>query len=473
MGGADGFQLTRLLFQRSLGLVYLVAFVSALNQFRPLLGERGLLPAPDFMKAVAFFDSPSLFYFFPKDAAFSAAAWLGIALSCLAVSGVADGGSQALSFGVWAGLWVLYLSFVNVGQIFYAFGWESLLLEAGFYAMFLGPLGTAAPRAVIWMLRWLMFRVMLGAGLIKLRGDPCWRDMTCLDYHFETQPMPNGLSWYFHWAPVWTRRLGVGFNHFAEVIAPFGLFLPSRFCAAAGAVMIVFQLTIMASGNLSWLNFLTIVLAIPAFDDRFLASVLPLAAPVPSPQAPAMAVSIWAVAVMVAVLSLKPVRNMLSPHQAMNVSYNPLHLVGTYGAFGSVTRKRYEIVVSGTDEASPSASTRWREYEFKGKPGDPLRRPPQIAPYHLRLGWLMWFAAMSPEYEAYQHPWFARLIERLLEGDRGALGLLEYNPFPLRPPRFIRAELYEYRFATPTERRATGAWWVRTRAGAYFPEASL
>lgn len=466
------FLLTRLLFQRALGLVYLIAFVAALNQFRPLLGERGLLPVTDFVKAVPFLRSPSLFYLLPRDAAFAAAAWLGIALSCLAISGAADGGSAALSFGVWAGLWILYLSFVNVGQTFYGFGWESILLEAGFYAMFLGPRGAAPPGAVIWMLRWLLFRVMFGAGLIKLRGDPCWRDLTCLDYHFETQPMPNPLSWYFHWAPAWTRRLGVAFNHFAEVISPFGVFLPARACAAAGAVMIVFQLTIMASGNLSWLNLLTIVLAIPAFDDRFLAAVLPLALPAPAPQAPAMAYSIGALSVLVAALSVKPVLNMLSPDQAMNVSYNPLHLVGTYGAFGSVTRKRYEIVIEGTDDDALRPDARWREYEFKGKPGDPRRRPPQIAPYHLRLDWLMWFAAMSPRWEPCRHPWFGSLVEKLLAGDRATLGLLAADPFPERPPRFIRAELYEYRFASPAERRATGAWWTRALAGNYLPPVS-
>lgn len=454
-------------------MVYLLAFVNALNEFRPLLGERGLLPAADFVRVVPFRESPSLFHLFPNDAAFKAAAWIGIALSCLVVAGAADGGSRALSFGVWFGLWVLYLSFVNVGQTFYGFGWESILLEAGFYAMFLGPRGAAPPRAVIWMLRWLLFRVMFGAGLIKLRGDPCWRDLTCLDYHFETQPMPNPWSWYFHWAPVWTRRLGVWANHFAELVAPFGLFLPARVCAAAGASMIAFQCLIMASGNLSWLNLLTIVLAVPAFDDRALSAVLPLAIPPLQPPAAAMSVAIGALAVLVVALSLNPVRNMLSRRQAMNVSYNPLHLVGTYGAFGGVTKRRFEIVIEGTAEDAVLASTRWREYEFKGKPGDPLRRPPQIAPYHLRLDWLMWFAAMSPYHDPYRHPWFARLIQKLLRGDRGVLGLLKSNPFPSRPPRFIRAELYEYRFASPGERRATGAWWVRSRAGEYFPAAAL
>lgn len=473
MEAPEGFWLTRLLLQRSLGLVYLFAFAAALKQFRPLLGERGLLPAADFIKAVPFARSPSLFYFFPTDAAFGAAAWLGVALSGLVVAGLADAGPAALSFGVWAALWILYLSFVNVGRDFYAFGWESILLEAGFYAAFLGPAGTAPPRAAIWMLRWLLLRVMLGAGLIKLRGDPCWRDLTCLDRHFETQPMPNPLSWYFHWAPAWTRRAGVLVNHAAELAAPFGLLGPWRARAAAGAVMLVFQLLIMASGNLSWLNLLTMVLALSAFDDRAL-SALPLAVPGGlRPPGELMIAAVGTLAVLVAALSVRPVLNMLSPSQVMNASYNPFHLVGTYGAFGGVTKRRFEIVVEGTADDAASPSARWLAYEFKGKPGDPLRRPPQIAPYHLRLDWLMWFAAMTPYHDPLRHPWFTRLIGRLLAGDAATLSLLRSNPFPSAPPRLIRAELYEYRFATPAERRATGAWWVRTRAGSYFPAAAL
>ena len=164
--------------------------------------------------------------------------------------------------GSWAVIWVLYLSFVNVGQTFYGFGWESILLEAGVYAAFLGSNDTSAQPVVMWMFRWLLFRVMFGAGLIKLRGDPCWRDMTCLDYHYETQPMPNPLSGYFHWAPVWTHRAGVWVNHFAELVAPFGYWMPQPVASIAGVVTIAFQLLIMASGNLSFLNLLTIVLAI-------------------------------------------------------------------------------------------------------------------------------------------------------------------------------------------------------------------
>jgi hypothetical protein len=466
MSDAHGYGLSILAFKRALALVYLIAFIVALNQFRALVGERGLLPVPAYVKQVAFGDAPSLFHFWPKDAAFAAAAWIGIVFACLAVTGLADRYSTWLSMLVWAMLWVLYLSFVNVGQVFYAFGWESILLEAGFFTIFLGARGVAPQMIMIWILRWTLFRVMFGAGLIKLRGDPCWRDFTCLDYHYETQPMPNPLSWYFHAAPLWTHRAGVWFNHFAELVAPFGYFAPQPIASIAGIVTIVFQGLIMASGNLSWLNFLTIILAIPTLDDRVLAAVLPLRSPALRPPHMIYKAITTVLAVMVAYLSINPIRNMLSPRQVMNTTYNPFHIVGTYGAFGSVTRTRYEVVVEGTDEAVLTQSTKWREYEFRGKPGDPSRAPPQIAPYHLRLDWLMWFAAMS---DYYDHPWFVRFMVKLLEGDAATLSLLRSNPFPTQPPHYVRAQLYEYHFTSAEERKKTGLWWNRKLVGSYFP----
>ena len=212
---------TRRIFQRALGVVFLIAFLCALNQFRPLLGEHGLLPVPIFVRQIPFREAPSLFFFAPKDWAFAAAAWMGIALSCAVIAGLADRYAWWVNAFVWLGVWVLYLSFVNVGQTFYGFGWEDILLEAGFFAMFLGGRSTRPPVVVIYLLRWLEFRIMFGAGLIKLRGDACWRDLTCLDYHYETQPMPNPLSWYLHTAPEWTHKAGVAFNHFSELIVPF------------------------------------------------------------------------------------------------------------------------------------------------------------------------------------------------------------------------------------------------------------
>jgi hypothetical protein len=461
--------LPRFLFQRGLGLIYLLAFLIAINQFRPLLGEHGLLPVPLFVKQVPFRASPSFFYLFPNDRAFAIAAWLGLVLSILAVTGLSDRYALWFSMLVWAALWAIYISFVNVGQTFYAFGWESMLLEAGFLTIFLGSSHTAPRPILIWILRWMEFRVMFGAGLIKLRGDPCWRNLTCLDYHYETQPMPNPLSWHFHWMPAWTHHGGVAFNHFVELVVPFAYFLPQPIATIAGILTIIFQLLLILSGNLSFLNWLTMVLAIPLLDGRILSAFVPVQ--IPTLAAPrAYVFATIALAVLVGILSIQPAVNMLSSRQLMNFAYNPLQLVNTYGAFGSVTRTRYEVVVEGTDDALPGPAAKWREYEFKGKPTDPMRRPPQIAPYHLRLDWLMWFAAMG-QYTRY--PWFVNFAAKLLQGDRDVLSLLRSNPFPTAPPHYVRARLYEYHFTTPEERAESKAWWKRTLVGTWFPEVSL
>lgn len=461
--------LARLALEKSMGLLFLIGFLNVVNQFKPLLGERGLLPVPLFAKQIGLKESPSVFFFFPTNRAFTICGWIGVALSAAVLSGVVHRYSWVLLL-IWAALWVLYLSFVNVGQVFYGFGWESILLEAGAYAAFLGATNTTAQPAVMWLFRWLLFRVMFGAGLIKLRGDSCWRDLTCLDYHYETQPMPNPLSWFFHHGPKWSKRGGVLFNHFAELIVPFGYFLPQPIASIAGALTILFQLLIFFSGNLSWLNALTLCLAFSCFDDRTLMALLPVHAPGTNTPDLAFRILTGAILVLVIALSAKPVRNLLSSRQVMNTVYNRFHFVGTYGAFGGITRERFEIVIEGTDESVITGSTKWREYEFKGKPGDPSRLPPQIAPYHLRLDWLMWFAAMS---SYHRHPWFVHLVAKLLQGDRAVLALLKKNPFPGGAPRYVRTLLYLYRFSSPAERKKTGLWWVREEVGAYFPTVSL
>jgi hypothetical protein len=456
---------SRFLFERSLALIYLVAFMTAANQWVPLLGERGLLPVSRFTQFVPFRASPSLFFFSPTDTAFRLAAWAGVALALLALSAWPQQRGTVTAAIVWGALWLLYLSFVNVGQTFYGFGWETLLLEAGFLAIFLGGSSTAPGVWLSWMYRWVLFRVMFGAGLIKLRGDQCWRDLTCLNYYFETQPIPNPLSWYFHWLPESVHKAGVAINHFVELIVPFGLFAPQPFSSIAGLVTIVFQGTLIVSGNLSWLNWLTLILCIPALDDRFL-SWIPIAPPPLHEQDLIHRGTVYALAIAVGLLSIAPTRNMLSPSQVMNTSFEPLHLVNTYGAFGSITRTRYEIVIEGTDEASVTERTVWRESEFRGKPGDPARRPPQIAPYHLRLDWLMWFEAFAP---APQDEWFVALLRQILRGDAETLSLLKTNPFAGHPPRYVRARYYRYWFTTPAERRQTGRWWNRQLVSEFVP----
>ncbi len=466
---ADDLWLARLAFQRGLALVYLVAFLVALHQFRPLLGERGLLPVPEFVRAVPFKRSPSLFHWRYSDRLFGAVSWTGVALSAAALAGLTDVLPLPLAMLVWAILWGLYLSIVNVGQTFYGFGWETLLLEAGFLAIFLGNATTAVPLPLIILLRWLVFRVEFGAGLIKIRGDDCWRDLTCLYYHHETQPMPNPLSWWFHHLPKPFHRAEVLGNHFAQLVVPFLLFAPQPIASLAALVIVGTQSWLLLSGNFSWLNVITIVLAFTALDGPLLGAVVPIATPATELPAWYAAVVILVTGLIV-VLSYRPARNLLSRRQLMNYSFDPLHLVNTYGAFGSVTKERYEVSVEGTEDVVITPQTEWLEYEFKAKPGDLARRPPQYAPYHLRLDWLMWFAAMSsPMY----HEWFVPFLGKLLEADGPTLRLLRTDPFEGRRPQFVRARLWLYRFTTPDERRRTGAWWSRTIEGDYVRPVTL
>jgi preprotein translocase subunit YajC len=467
---APQYELGRTVFQRLLAVVYLVAFVSTALQFRPLLGARGLLPTRRFLAATPFRRAPSLFHLHYSDRFAVGAAWAGALLSALAVTGVPDAVPLWAGMLVWFSLWALYLSFVNVGQAFYGFTWEALLVEAGFLAVFLGNARTAPPLLVIVLIRWLLFRLEVGAGLIKLRHDRCWRDLTCLAFHHETQPLPNPLSWYFHRLPPPVHKLEVLANHVSQLVLPFGLFAPQPVAAVCGGLIILTQCWLMLSGNFAWLNLLTITLAVVAIPDSVLAPLTGLSGPEGAHDPAWLAVLSVVLAAVVVILSWRPVRNLASRHQLMNASFEPLRLVNTYGLFGRITRTRYEVVVEGTAAAAPGSDAEWREFGFKAKPGDPRRRPRQVGPYHLRLDWLMWFAALSP---AYARAWFVPLVAKLLEGDPATLRLLGANPFPDRPPEFVRAVLYRYRFTTRAERRATGRWWVRERVGDYLPPATL
>ncbi|MEA2536308.1 MAG: hypothetical protein QOF11_542 [Chloroflexota bacterium] len=458
-------QFARFVIERGLGIIYIIAFVVAARQFPALLGEHGLMPVPRFLNRVSFWRAPSLFHLRYSDRLLRIVAWSGAILAATVVLGLAQRAPLPITMLVWFVLWVLYQSIVNVGQTFYGFGWETLLLEAGFLAIFLGNAATAPAWPVILLFRWLAFRVEFGAGLIKLRGDPCWRQLRCMEWHHETQPMPNPLSWFFHHLPRPIHRLEVVGNFVAQLVLPFGLFLPQPIASTAAGLMILTQLYLVVSGNYAWLNWLTITIASAAIGDSVvppgILDALGLAGGAfPAPPVWFLIAVIGLTALVVA-LSFFPVRNMASPRQAMNASFDPFHLVNTYGAFGTVGRKRYEVIVEGTDE-EPSGAAVWREYEFKGKPGDPRRMPPQVAPYHLRLDWLMWFIPLSP---LYAEGWFLPFLGRLLEGDPATLRLLRRNPFPDRPPRYVRAQLFHYRYTSWRELRATGAWWARTPAG--------
>jgi hypothetical protein len=484
------YELTRFAILRLLALVYFVAFLILVLQLDPLLGSHGLLPVAPLLGvlktrlgAEAYWKMPSLFWFGASDRAMHAASWAGLALSVAALTGV----TNAL---VQLALWLLYLSFVHIGQIFYGYGWEIQLLETGFLAVFLCPVrsvrplpASSAPRIVIWLFRWLIFRVMVGAALIKLRGDPCWRDLTCLDYHFETQPNPNPLSWWFHRAPHGVHVAGVMFNHFVELFVPWFAFGFRRWRHSAGVLLIALQVFLILSGNLSFLNWLTIVPALACFDDSAFSAVparwaagrdklLTRFRELRPSRVQTRASQVYAV--VVGLLSVGPVLNLASCSQAMNRSFDPLDLVNTYGAFGSVDRERYEVILEGTADAFASASTRWEEYELPCMPGPTTRRPCVVTPYHYRLDWQMWFvgndAARGESIE--EEPWLVHLVWQLLRGDAAPKPLLARDPFAAHPPRWIRAGLWRYRFSDSIG-RARGTWWERERVGEFLRPVSL
>jgi Lipase maturation factor len=481
LAGGNSYWLTRFIILRLLGFVYAIAFLIAAQQLVPLVGEHGLTPASHFLEriqahfgspAAAALQLPSLFWFGISDYALTIFAWTGFAISLVVFAYYAN----AIILIV---LWAMYMSIIHIGQIWYGYGWETQLLETGFLSIFLCPLldGRPFPKCrppllVICLFRWLGFRIMIGAGLIKLRGDPCWRDLTCLYYHYETQPIPSPISRYLHFAPHWFHKFGTAWNHFIELIVPWFSFGPREARHVAGVLLVSFQITLIISGNLSFLNYVTIIPFLACFDDTLLRWILPSAivqraeraAQQSKPSRINNAVAV-ALSVLVAYLSIGPVTNLISERQMMNTSFGRLSLVNTYGAFGAVGKERDEIIFEGTDDAVITGDTQWKEYEFKAKPGDPNRRPPFIAPYQPRLDWQIWFAAMaSPE----EYPWTLHFVWKLLHNDPATLSLLAGNPFPNAPPQYIRARLYRYRFAPPGD----STWWKREPIGEWLPALS-
>jgi len=459
---------TKLFFQRGLAAIYLIGFLIVFNQGKALIGEDGITPAKLFLSKIKFWDSPSLFFINCSDQSLMLMAGLGIIVSLLAVFGITEKFGYIVSIGSWFFLWLTYLSFVNIGQTWYGYGWESMLLETGFLCIFLGPSNVAAPTIVIWLLRWVCFRNMLGAGLIKLRGDQCWRDLTCMYYYYETQPIPNQLSRFFHNLPNFMHRNSVRFTFLVEVFVPFGLLLPWwKICAAAGAVTIAFHSIIIISGNLSWLNYLSIVLCIPCFSDEFFKKVLRLPEISLNPITTVHSWFVYALAAFVLWRSIGPVQNLFSDRQAMNRSFDRLHLVNTYGAFGSITKERNELEILGTMHEDPrSAEAIWKVYEFKGKPTDINRTPRLMSPYEWKIDWQMWFAAFGD----YRYsPWILNFIAKLLQAQPETLGLIANDPFNGKRPLYIKVEFYQYHFEEPGKEN----FWKRKYKYEWLPPLSL
>ena len=466
--GATDYDVARFVVQRGIAAIACIAFVSALLQFPALVGERGLLPVPRFMERPYARSLPVIWRWWRyTDARLRALATGGAIVSFAIVVGVPQLGPAWVPAVCFLLLWLAYLSIADVGQTFTAFGWESLLVESLFTVAFLGSDSVAPPVVVLFALRWLVFRLEFGAGMIKMHGDRSWRDLTALYYHHETQPMPNPVSRTAHLLPRPVHRFETLASHVVQLVVPFLLFAPQPVASIAAGLVLLTQLWLVVSGNFAWLNWITLVLTFAAVDDHSVVAVLPFLRPVVS-SGPA-ATPVWFVVLTVLVglllvwLSIPSARNLVSRRQLMNASFNRWHLANAYGAFGSVTQQRDEVIVEGL-----AADGSWLPYEFKGKPGDPRRRPGQFAPYHLRLDWLMWFLALGAD-----DRWFRVFVVRLLEADPATLRLLRHDPFGGTAPEAVRARVFRYRFATRAERRESGLYWIRTELSTMLPATSL
>ena len=481
-GGPPYFALSRDLFLRLLGLVYFIAFASLAPQILGLIGGDGLLPAAAYLDrahelwgADAYRRLPTLLWLWPSDAFLVGVCWLGMALSVASMAGIAPR-------AVLPGLWVCYLGLTVAGQDFLAFQWDVLLLETGLLAAVYSPAGwrvrlgsgNEPGAAGRWMVWGLAFKLTFLSGVTKLlSGDATWRNLTALEHHYQTQPIPTWMGWYAHNAPDWFGVLSVGVMFVIELAVPFVILAPARFRRirmTGCGLLCLFQILIAATGNYGFFNLLAIVLYLSLLDDRAVASLLRLGISTAAmPQEGRRPPPAWrrharagVTALLVGLSAIALVREIRRPApmpawaDAVLDGIGPFRSVNGYGLFRVMTTERLEIVVEGSADGST-----WLEYPFKWKPGDPARAPGFVQPHMPRLDWQMWFAALDPRGNTH---WLFPLAEGLLENDPAAVGLLDGTPFPAAPPRFVRLMMYRYRFTTPEE-AAGGAWWSREPLG--------
>jgi len=468
----ERYELVSWLFLRLLGAIYVAAFASLAVQIRGLVGSDGILPVEDFLVAAhralggdAYRVIPTLFWFNSSDTALMTGAIAGVVLGLLVIL---DRWTRAALIG----LFVLYLSYVYAGQDFMSFQWDSLLLETGFLAIFL----TSGSRIVVWLYRWLAFRYFFLAGAAKvLSGDPTWRNLTALDYHFWSQPLPTPFAWYAAQVPHGFLVIGTAATLIVELGFVFLIFLPRRPRAVAACALLLFQALIVLTGNYNFFNILSMSLCILLFDDGAVRRLVPgdleswvrRRAPDPGRWASMLATALACLVVPVGVDRIWEVftRTELPVLGAVSSLVSPLSIVNAYGLFAVMTTTRPEIAIEGSADGQT-----WSEYVFPYKPGPVARPPLWNIPHQPRLDWQMWFAALG---NARANPWIVSLMLRLLEGSPPVLGLFASNPFPEHPPRYVRAMLYDYRFADRLTHGTTGQWWVRAPEGMYFPQLSL
>jgi hypothetical protein len=394
-------------------------------------------------------------------------------LASLLIAGI---GPLPMVVALWAG----YLWLTAIGRPFLSFQWDTLLLESGFLAIFLAPvrardrLRTASdpPRLGVWLLLWLLFRLMLSSGAVKLAsGDPTWHALTALSVHYETQPLPTPLAWYAHWLPPWFHRASTAAVLAIELGAPWLMLAPRRVRALGFALLVGLQLAIALTGNYAFFNLLSVALCLFLLDDAVWSrrsTVVIAPARVSRPRRAAL-IAVAVVTLPVSALMFSSSLGVTLPGWPLVVplarAIAPFRSVNGYGLFAVMTTTRLEIVLEGSNDGEV-----WLPYEFRYKPGDVTRRPPWVAPHQPRLDWQMWFAALGGRDE---EAWFQRFCVRLLEGSPHVLRLLDRDPFEGRPPRYLRSWLYRYRFREPDPQHVAGAWWTRERLGPHSPVISL
>ena len=475
------FYLSRWLFLRGLGCIYLIAFLSLWVQIHGLIGSNGILPAEQYLAAVrqqlgteGYYLLPTLFWLNPSDACLHFLCAGGVVLSLVLIAGFFP--TAALT-----GLWIFYLSLVAVGQAFLSFQWDVLLLEAGFLAIFFAPLQireafarvSETSGAFLWLLRWLLFRLMFASGFVKLASDEVWRNLTALNFHYETQPLPTWLGWYVHQLPEWLHKVSVIGMFAVELIVPFLIFAPRRLRTAGCIGLIGLQLLILLTGNYCFFNLLAIALCFLLIDDVTWKGLLskrfmPNFQSVENSPHRYRRVCIAVVATLLFLLSgIRFGGQLFRDVRFPDVAWiRPFRSVNTYGLFADMTESRPEIIVEGSNDRIT-----WKTYRFRWKPGDLKEAPKWVAPHQPRLDWQMWFAALQGNPQ--NTSWFLHFMGALLQGRPEVLQLLAENPFPDTPPRYVRATLYDYHFTDIATKRSEGTWWYRERKGLYCPAVSL
>ena len=490
--------LVRRTYFAGLGLVQLIAIVSLWSQIHGLIGQDGLLPVTAYfdlarakLGSQALWRLPSLCWINSGDAMLHVWCAAGAVLAVLLIAGLAPRLVLVLQ-------WAIYLSLTVAGQTFLGFQWDGLLLEMTACSALYAPRGwkpdwRSAP-APLPLARWLLwalaFKLMFLSGVTKLlSGDGTWNDGTALQFHDYTQPIPNPGSWLVGQLPLVAHPIALLLMFLIEVLLPFLVFTGRRGRAVFALASMTLMAVIQATGNFGFFNLQTIVLCIPLLNDQCFDRFVPGRFRRPSvniaggsrPPARRMLGNCAAVLVLVA-SGLVTIREMVRTVQADKVPafvagalsvadrsllswgekailapISPYRTINGYGLFRVMTIHRTEIVLETTYDGIV-----WGESDFPYKPGRVDRAPPIVAPHMPRLDWQMWFAALNPRGNEY---WLAPLTQRILEGSPRVCRLIGHPEWIRDPPRIVRLSLYEYRFSTRDQYRATGAWWSRTHTG--------